>query len=226
MLLTVSLGVSTYPKDGANEEELIEKADQALYYSKNNGRNQSTSWDHKLIKEKHRYDRLTGILTGNISSDTRTVKALIDILNQLEHSYTREESIRNTFISLLDITEGEEIQFIMFDENQNIEEVIYKKKGQERISDELVLNERLIARFKGTNNSGYFIDWEEVIAYDANLKVPNWKSYIIITFLTGTTSGILSIAVDIKDKEFEFSNYNFVDALKPVLEHVLFIQKG
>jgi diguanylate cyclase (GGDEF)-like protein len=30
MLLTVSLGVSTYPKDGANEEELIEKADQAL----------------------------------------------------------------------------------------------------------------------------------------------------------------------------------------------------
>ncbi|MCD4712034.1 MAG: hypothetical protein K8R73_02010 [Clostridiales bacterium] len=154
------------------------------------------------------------------------MKALIDILNQLEHSYTREESIRNTFISLLDITEGEEIQFIMFDENQNIEEVIYKKKGQERISDELVLNERLIARFKGTNNSGYFIDWEEVIAYDANLKVPNWKSYIIITFLTGTTSGILSIAVDIKDKEFEFSNYNFVDALKPVLEHVLFIQKG
>jgi diguanylate cyclase (GGDEF)-like protein len=220
--LTVSLGVSTYPKDGANEEELIEKADQALYYSKNNGRNQSTSWDHKLIKEKHRYDRLTGILTGNISSDTRTVKALIDILNQLDHSFSREESIRNAFISLLDITEGDEIQFIKFDENQNIEEVIYKKKGQEKISDELVLNERLTGRFKGTDNSGYFIDWEEVIAYDANLKVPNWKSYIIITFLKGKTSGILSIAVDIKDKEFEFSNYNFVDALKPVLEHVLF----
>lgn len=226
MPLTVSLGVSTYPKDGANEEELIEKADQALYYSKNNGRNQSTGWDHKLIKERHRYDRLTGILTGNISSDTRTVKALIDILNQLEHCYTREESIRNSFISLLDITEGEEIQFIMFDENQNIKEVIYKKKGQEKISDELVLNDRLINRFKGTNNSNFFIDWEEVIAYDANLKVPNWKSYIIITFLNDTTSGILSIAVDIKDKEFEFSNYNFVDALKPVLEHVLFIQKG
>ena len=54
MPLTESSGISTYPEDGANEEELIEKADQALYYSKNNGRNRSTSWDEKLDRKSTR----------------------------------------------------------------------------------------------------------------------------------------------------------------------------
>lgn len=226
MPLTVSLGVSTYPDDGANEEELIEKADQALYYSKNNGRNKSTSWDDKLIKEGHRYDRLTGILTGNISSDTRNMQALLDIINQLNNGYLDHEGIRNTFISLLDITEGDEVQFIKFGENESIKEVLYKKKGQESISDECVLNKRIIETYQNTNQSIYFIDWDELNELDRisseSSVMPDWKSYIIMSFNNGSKKGLLSISVSIKVKEFDFSNFNFVESLRPVLEHILF----
>lgn len=38
--VTVSLGVSTFPDDGANAPTIIEIADKRLYHSKNNGRNQ------------------------------------------------------------------------------------------------------------------------------------------------------------------------------------------
>lgn len=37
---TISLGVATYPTDGANTNELREKADQAMYWAKRLGRNQ------------------------------------------------------------------------------------------------------------------------------------------------------------------------------------------
>ena len=37
--LTVSIGISTYPKDSATEEELIKTADARLYKAKNLGRN-------------------------------------------------------------------------------------------------------------------------------------------------------------------------------------------
>ena len=37
--LTVSLGISTFPDDGQSEEELIKKADEALYQAKDLGRN-------------------------------------------------------------------------------------------------------------------------------------------------------------------------------------------
>jgi diguanylate cyclase (GGDEF)-like protein len=226
MPLTVSLGVSTYPDDGANEEELIEKADQALYYSKNNGRNKSTSWDDKLIKEGHRYDRLTGILTGNISSDTRNMQALLDIINQLNNGHYDHEGIRNTFISLLDITEGDEVQFVRFGEDDTIEEVLYKKKGQESISHERVLNSRIIETYQYSNQSVYFIDWDELTESGAPIKdsavMPDWKSYIIMSFNNGSKRGLLSISVSIKVKEFDFSNFNFVESLRPVLEHILF----
>lgn len=38
--ITVSIGVATFPKDAHNKEELIQKADEALYQAKDKGRNQ------------------------------------------------------------------------------------------------------------------------------------------------------------------------------------------
>lgn len=37
---TASIGISIYPKDGSNFEELVKRADSALYESKKSGRNQ------------------------------------------------------------------------------------------------------------------------------------------------------------------------------------------
>lgn len=223
--LTVSLGVSTYPLDGANEDELIEKADQALYYSKNNGRNKSTSWDNNLIKEGHRYDRLTGILTENMSSDTRYMQAILDIMNQLNHQIDRESSILNAFISLLDITEGEEIQFLKFDAEDRLIETFFKRKGQADLSEELVLSDRLLVQFKSMKAGHYFIDWEEqqIDMTDKEMlasSMPDWKSYIALRFQHEGYTGILAISVSISIKEFDFSNYNFVDSLRPILEHL------
>ena len=42
---TVSIGIACFADDAATQGELIERADQALYWSKQNGRNQSTCWD-------------------------------------------------------------------------------------------------------------------------------------------------------------------------------------
>lgn len=215
--LTVSLGISTYPKDGSNEEELIEKADKALYYSKNNGRNQSTSWDEHLIKEGHRYDKLTGVLTGNISADTRNVQTMLDVMNQLDPLKTREEQIRNIFISLLDITEAEEIQYIRLDQKKNILETFGKRKGHEQLETQLLIGEKLVEHFAGMENSDYFINWEE---QPKDEGIPDWRSYIVTQFEVEDGYAFMATSVRIVDKEFDFSNYNFVETLKPVIRQV------
>ena len=43
--VTVSMGVATYPLHGKGTEEIVIKADKALYVSKQNGRNCITIWD-------------------------------------------------------------------------------------------------------------------------------------------------------------------------------------
>jgi diguanylate cyclase (GGDEF)-like protein len=42
--VTVSMGIATAPADAPSKEELVEKADQALYHAKHHGRNQSVLW--------------------------------------------------------------------------------------------------------------------------------------------------------------------------------------
>jgi diguanylate cyclase (GGDEF)-like protein len=39
--IAISLGVALYPNDASNKEELMEHADQALYFAKRNGRDQA-----------------------------------------------------------------------------------------------------------------------------------------------------------------------------------------
>jgi diguanylate cyclase (GGDEF)-like protein len=52
--VTISLGISCYPKHATTGLELIQKADTALYFSKENGRNQTTIYSENmgLVTEK------------------------------------------------------------------------------------------------------------------------------------------------------------------------------
>jgi diguanylate cyclase (GGDEF)-like protein len=49
--ITISLGISGYPEDAHTKLELIDRADKALYFSKEKGRNATSSWSE--IKHLH-----------------------------------------------------------------------------------------------------------------------------------------------------------------------------
>ncbi|HSE97060.1 MAG TPA: GGDEF domain-containing protein [Blastocatellia bacterium] len=48
MFITISLGVASFPEDGTNALELLQKADQALYRAKLTGRNRTCMFDSTL----------------------------------------------------------------------------------------------------------------------------------------------------------------------------------
>jgi diguanylate cyclase (GGDEF)-like protein len=53
LTVTLSIGLATHPHDAAAKDELINKADQALYYAKKNGRNQVCAWKDVAKKISH-----------------------------------------------------------------------------------------------------------------------------------------------------------------------------
>jgi diguanylate cyclase (GGDEF)-like protein len=50
--VTVSLGCATYPTKARSQQELIDNADKALYYSKEHGRNRVTIFARGMRKEE------------------------------------------------------------------------------------------------------------------------------------------------------------------------------
>jgi diguanylate cyclase (GGDEF)-like protein len=48
--ITISMGVGYWPEDADHKQELIELTDQALYYSKQNGRDRVTAHQHMIRK--------------------------------------------------------------------------------------------------------------------------------------------------------------------------------
>ena len=75
--MTISIGIATYPLDGNTTGELMQKADQAMYWAKRLGRNQvrtcvealRASHDESLSATIHLLERRDGPLLDGISGD-------------------------------------------------------------------------------------------------------------------------------------------------------------
>ncbi len=61
-LMSFSAGIATFPADAKTPEELIHKADQALYCSKKNGRGRTTVYSQIFIERIKHFVLVTGLL--------------------------------------------------------------------------------------------------------------------------------------------------------------------
>ena len=73
--ISCSIGISLYPQNGNSYDELMEKADRALYYSKSRGKNQCTffsdipeadsSFEYKNTRDATEIDEVNGLVQKN-----------------------------------------------------------------------------------------------------------------------------------------------------------------
>lgn len=218
--VTISLGISSYPDLGLVEEELIEKADQALYASKNNGRNQTTLWHPDLGESRLRFDKLAGILEGNISTDTRNVQAIIDIMNTLKDDGDIYDKIELILKTISDVCEAQQISLVAV-EGDEITAINTKYTGDDQIYNTLLVDKSIIMKYINKNNAEYFINWNDTSELDEK-AVPNWKSLIVspLTF-KDKKKGVLIVSVPIATKEFSFNTTNFVNSISGVIASVM-----
>lgn len=103
--LTVSIGISVFPKDGRTYEELFQKADIALYEAKKSGKDKYIIYDIDLNssilqgeiqqkrnkkKERRNYDNI-------LDAERRLLNYTFDILSE---NYTLESSISRIFMEI------------------------------------------------------------------------------------------------------------------------------
>lgn len=224
-VLTISCGISTFPQDGNRQMDIIEKADQALYMAKENGRNQSVQWKKGIDFKNKRVDKLAGIVTGNIVQDQRNVLVIAEIIELISNSKGLEDNIYAILGRLTEILEAE-ASMLLTVEDGKISNEYYRRRFVDGWAQAFEFNKELIKDVIKTKQGKYIIDWEHINNFDPLTNTPNWESKIIIPIIVNDrVYGVIYLSVPIKEKEFDYNAYNLVEITSNVIGAILKINK-
>ncbi|MBB6215650.1 diguanylate cyclase (GGDEF)-like protein [Anaerosolibacter carboniphilus] len=219
--VTMSFGVSMYPEHGNTQDELIEKADQALYKAKDAGRNRSVIWNLHIGNDKKRLDKLAGIISGNTTQDHRNVQAIVEIIELLKEKKPMKEKNFEILGRLIEIMEAKQGILLSLDKGQ-VAETYCRERYKEYWVNDVKINENTIGNVLTKKVGDYFIDWESIHEVDPFTGTPDWQSLIVLPIIyQNEVQGILQLSVPIREKEFDFNNFNFVSSISGVIGAVL-----
>ncbi|MBK5240991.1 MAG: diguanylate cyclase [Clostridium sp.] len=219
--LTVSMGIATYPNHGKWKKELIDKADQALYVAKENGKNRCQIWDEKFVGKMRGTNKLSGIISGNLVQDSRNVLTMMEIIESIKFESDLETQIFNVLGRIIETTEAQNGMFFIVNGNEingKFARRIYKENWTvvKGYSEDIINS--VITEKQGV----CIIDWDSIIDYDLVTGMPNWNSVLAVPIIkSGIVSAILYLTVPIKIKEFKFEDLNFVSTLGQLLAGML-----
>lgn len=117
MHVTTSLGVAMYPDDGEGVEVLVNNADIAMYYSKDNGKNRLSFFNEEMQNHVNRQTAIMSILRKGIEKNQiyLVYQPELDLKNKKVVAYEALMRIRNTELGELGPSE-----FIPIAENNNL----------------------------------------------------------------------------------------------------------
>lgn len=216
-VVTASIGLSQYPEHSQFKNELIGKADQALYTAKEKRRkNNIQSWTLEMGDNINRGDKLAGIYTGNSVKDNANISAILDIAKSIKSNRHIKDKTYRFLGTVLDVLKGEYASIFQVDNGvfKGVQTRLRNKVGWVETPS---LNECIIKKVCKTKEAETLIDWENMEELDEVSSTPIWQSLMVIPLVkNGEVKKILYISVPLKEKEFNFKDLNLGELLSSI----------
>ncbi|RMG18039.1 MAG: diguanylate cyclase [Planctomycetota bacterium] len=129
--LSVSIGASACPAHATEVEELVRKADQALYRAKQEGRNRVETWSPELGVVAPRDDRLAGIITGDFARDYHNVSVLVGTFDAVSRSHDVHEVLTLAVDKAIEASEAERGAIMLADERGKLSTIVARGRRRE-----------------------------------------------------------------------------------------------
>ncbi len=221
--LTVSIGVSSYPKDGDHFSRLVENADIALYESKRNGRNLVTAYSREKLNRKNDNVVFSGMFSTDASENAIKVKAMLDILALLSREMPKDEKIKKALEIILDVINGKDL-FILRD---NGEDICVNDCALNL--DEIFIDKNFRQEIINSPSGGCFVDWDNSDSGSASgfdvvsdNVVKDWGAYAFTKVIkNGKEYATLLARSSVGVKEYSYKDYNYMLSLSPILAVML-----
>lgn len=221
MAVTISMGIAVYPEMGQHRHELVERADQALYIAKENGRNRSQVWEGRFSKKVKGTNKLTGIVSGNAVQDSRRVLVIVELIELLNKRKEKNEKIYKFLGRIIEIIEAEYGILFTIEDGKTVQE-FSRKVFEEKWIKDVRYNQCALNLSIEKGQGSYFVDWDNILQYDKITGIPDWQSVIIVPVVRRDEMvGVLYFSVSTRQKEFSIEDFNFVSVLGEIIAGII-----
>ncbi|MCM1991893.1 diguanylate cyclase [Oceanirhabdus seepicola] len=211
--VTVSIGLASYPEHSQLQEELIEKADKALYDAKEEGRNRVKIYTPLMEFGNKGANKLSGIITGNSVEDSRNVLTFIEVLDLVDEQIGSSNKIYKLLGRLIETTEAEDGTLFKVNDGR-IAEVFSRRRYNESWIKKEDYNKEIVREVIENKKEMCTIDWNLRNRNNPLTGLPDWNSIICIPLIDHErVIAVLLLEVPTSEKEFNYENLNFVNVI-------------
>jgi len=220
--ITVSIGISHFPTNGYILEDLIFRADQALYFAKEiKERNSSVCWSEEFVEIKDFKKYNSKINYDNIFQDIYNTSDIIEISKLYKENLDLETKISIFLKKLIETTDSELGVFLYFKGRQIKQYAEFKKKLSSNLS--YSVDEEIINRVRLNKKTECFIDWNK-----ANLDKMSFErkvNSVLVTpiLIKEEVIALVYLENPLKNKEFGEIDISYVELLSGVFSGNLLI---
>jgi len=217
----ISLGIATYPIHGLTVEELIGKADQALYEAKDSGGNKSIIWEKKFINKVSTKNILDGIITGNTVQDSRNILAIAELIQLTNKNIKTKEKLYLFLGRMIEIIDAQ-FGYLLLIDNDKITEQFGRESLKEEWSKEFRYNKNIVKSVIESKQGIYLIDWDDIGKNDLITGLPDWDSILAVPIIVhNEIKGIIYFTISTRIKEFGIKEFNFINLLSDLISAIL-----
>ena len=210
--VTISVGIAMCKNYSLTPEQLIERADEALYKSKHDGKNRCTLWKKNYIisNTKTTNNEFVNLLSGNITKNYNLFSAIKEISNLVKIKETTENRIYK-FISKIMQTIECDTATVFIVKGENIINTFSKERAREGFSITEKFNFDSIDKCILTKKGMYLVDWGNINNHNIH-GVPDWKSICIAPVVyDGEVIAVVYLSVSVNNKEFTEFDLSILD---------------
>jgi len=210
--VTISVGIAMSAYESLNSEEIIERADQALYKAKYEGKNRCILWenDYGISSSTNINTELSGVISGNATKDYNFALVIKDVIGLVKSKGNKDEKLYNFILKIMQVIECETATIFIV-KHKKIININSKSRTKDGWCIVEKFNFKLIYQAIEEERGRYLIDWESMDNYNKH-GIPEWKSVCITPVMcNGEILAVLYLSVSISKKEFTLNDYNLLN---------------
>lgn len=215
--ITISLGIACFPKNGTTASELITKADQALYYSKNTGRNKTTVWRSAIMNKNSGKIIPSSIVVSDENSFASNLADTIELCDILKTNLAKNKFEQVLLSHIMKFFEVESGAIILTSTNKKNGKLIFKISTKIGF-DSYTINENLVNMVARNGVGIYQVDWDEIARRNSITNMPEWNSVMLTPLIKkDSIIGLLYLATPEKQAKFNLSKFNFFKFIADII---------